>query len=317
MAVFLIIPIIVFIGSVTYELWPKGKISAQKKLKKTIDGKRKMPTAEEDIDHDSLFLIPGNPGYKELQTFFRDATNEEVEKMYKLIEGKNTMAQAKKFLEEWIGDDIKAKTRSRMTDLIGKILISSVRNLFEKQPDIFDFRPQTGETEWNLGHHLSNEIREYLFWLNHDIDITKRNYENKRPDMVFHFRGTVFNFLVIELKHRNADNSEDISKIQNDWMGEGLRYRYGASIKIKNRDEFEVTVFNRDGISRTFNQTTSSITSDQIKPTAISEAKRRIDNSIRPVLAKNPGQVHDELYDEVERIICDLNWDRIVKSDPL
>lgn len=133
-----------------------------------------------------------------------------------------------------------------MENLLVKILCSSIKNLFDTQPDIFKFTSQSGETEWNLAHHLANEIQKYIFWLNCDIELTKRKYGNKRPDIVFHKRNTNrLNFLVVELKHRGASNEEDINKIRDFWMANGLHYRFGVSIRIIRRDYYTITVLTR------------------------------------------------------------------------
>jgi len=146
-----------------------------------------------------------------------------------------------------------------MVDLIGNILCSSIKNLFDHQPDIFSFAPQTGETEWNLGHHLANEIHKYIFWLNCDLDLTKTNYGNRRPDIIFHKRGIhALNFLVVELKHRGASSEEDIRRIRKDWMGPVLHYRFGASINISNQTEYNVVVFHENSRNE-FNQASSYI----------------------------------------------------------
>lgn len=130
-----------------------------------------------------------------------------------------------------------------MIEFIGSILVSSIRNLFNKQPDVLIHTSATGMTEWNLGHHIANEINTYIFWLNHDLDVMKRNHENRRPDIIFHRRGTnSLNFLVLELKCTNhIDN--DIRKIQEDWMGNDLCYRYGASVIIRSQHDYTVRVF--------------------------------------------------------------------------
>jgi hypothetical protein len=146
-----------------------------------------------------------------------------------------------------------------MVNLLGNILCSSVKNLFDHQPDIFSFTHQTGETEWNLGHHLANEIHKYIFWLNCDLDLTKANYSNRRPDIVFHKRGThALNFLVVELKQHSASSGEDIRRIKEDWMGSNLHYRFGASINISNMTEYKVIVFHWNA-EREFNQASSYI----------------------------------------------------------
>ena len=133
-----------------------------------------------------------------------------------------------------------------MMDLIGRILSSSIKNLFAEQPDILSFTSETGKTEWNLAHHLASEIQRYIFWLNHDVDVTKRSLGYKRPDIVFHKRGThSLNFLAVELKCEGGIEG-DIKKIQRDWMGERLHYRFGAAIRIVDEDDYEGVVFGRD-----------------------------------------------------------------------
>ncbi len=76
--------------------------------------------------------------------------------------------------------------------------------------------------------------------------MTKRNYGNKRPDIVFHKRNTnSLNFLVVELKHRGASNKKDIDKIRNYWMANDLHYRFGASIHIIRKDCYTITVLTK------------------------------------------------------------------------
>lgn len=130
----------------------------------------------------------------------------------------------------------------KMIDLIAQIVSSSVNNLFKNQPDIFLFTPETGETEWNLSHHLAFEIQKYFPWLDHDVELTKHNYRNKRPDVVFHKRGiNALNYLVVEVKHRNTDNKDDIKKLKGYCNG-SLNYMYGVSVRIKDVHNFELTV---------------------------------------------------------------------------
>jgi len=148
-------------------------------------------------------------------------------------------------------------------NIIGTILISAIRNLFDKQPDVLTNTSLTGMTEWNYGHHLANEIAKYIFWLNHDLDVTKRNRNNKRPDIIFHKRGmNNLNFLVIEIKTSNP-SEEDIEKIKKDWMSGQLQYRFGATVSVKSIDNFSVTVFWKDG-SQDFSATTSVIPIPQL-----------------------------------------------------
>jgi hypothetical protein len=126
------------------------------------------------------------------------------------------------------------------------LLQAAAVNLFKNQPNIYDFTSETGQTEWNLAHHLANEISKLLPWYDCDLDVTKRNIDNRRPDIIFHKRGiNRRNFLVIELKRDGTPQElcDDIRKIQDDWFGERLSYRFGALINLKHRYESEIEVF--------------------------------------------------------------------------
>lgn len=119
-------------------------------------------------------------------------------------------------------------------------------NLFRNQPNIYDFTSETGQTEWNLAHHLANEISSLLPGFDCDLDVTKRNIENRRPDIIFHARGNNdHNFLVVELKREGGrqELQDDARKIQEDWFGERLDYRFGALINLRRKDTAQIEVF--------------------------------------------------------------------------
>ena len=119
-------------------------------------------------------------------------------------------------------------------------------NLFRNQPNIYDFTSETGQTEWNLAHHLANEISSLLPGLDCDLDVTKRNIEDRRPDMIFHKRGNNrHNFLVIELKRDGTRQGlcDDTRKIREDWFSQPLAYKFGALINLKHQYEPEIEVF--------------------------------------------------------------------------
>ncbi len=137
-----------------------------------------------------------------------------------------------------------------LTNLIRAMVDSSVKNLLNSQSDILKFTNETSPTEWNLSHHFANELKKYLFWLDHDLDVTKRNYDNKRPDIIFHKRGcNALNFLVVEMKRKEHDKASDINKIQRDWMDEPLAYSYGAYVNIWAPNDFTAVVFSRHGLA--------------------------------------------------------------------
>ncbi|MHB9074590.1 MAG: hypothetical protein ACYC6G_13820 [Desulfobaccales bacterium] len=100
-----------------------------------------------------------------------------------------------------------------------------------------------------MAHHLANEIYKYFTDFYCDLDITKRNRSNRRPDIIIHKRGLQdFNLLVIEVK-RNGTQSEiehDRDKIKEDWFSHRLKYRFGATINLKNDKTFEVDVIKND-----------------------------------------------------------------------
>ena len=122
-------------------------------------------------------------------------------------------------------------------------LENAIKNLFQNQQDIFDYTPETGITEWNLAHHLAFEIQKEFPEYQHDIELTKHSIRNRRPDIILHKRGTHNNnFLVIEIKrHRNT--IDDREKIISSWFINPYNYTFGATILIKNKNNYLVDVF--------------------------------------------------------------------------
>lgn len=144
--------------------------------------------------------------------------------------------------------------------LVKDLIYSSIINLFENQSDIFENTEQTNLTEWNLSYHLANEIKKYIFWLDSDLDVTKRNYQNRRPDIIFHKRQVnTFNFLVVELKKSKHDNQTDIAKITEDWMKKPLYYRFGVYINIWGRNKYKAVLFEGDGSNHVIDRTCTYI----------------------------------------------------------
>ncbi|ODA06431.1 hypothetical protein [Paenibacillus peoriae] len=127
-----------------------------------------------------------------------------------------------------------------MEKLMKNVIYSSIQNFFQNENDFFKYTSQTGMTEWNLTHHLCNELSKYIFWLNNELDVTKLNYNRKRPDIIFHKRlSNRFNLLVVEAKKDHNAKYSDIEKIENHWMSGTLSYRFGAYINIWDIHEFE------------------------------------------------------------------------------
>lgn len=126
-----------------------------------------------------------------------------------------------------------------MIELVANILASAAMSLAEEQPTLSKFTSETNEYEPNLSFHYANTLRRFLFWLDCDFDVIKPNFENKRPDIIFHKRGIhSLNFLVVEVKRSERDAEEDIEKINDNWFKEPLSYRFGASVVLRENGSF-------------------------------------------------------------------------------
>jgi len=129
---------------------------------------------------------------------------------------------------------------------IEQILKSAVKNLFQSQPTIYDFTPESGRSEWNLAHHLANQIMKLCPSLDCDLEIPKRNIKNRRPDIVLHRRTThKENRLVVEVKTDQTQKEipHDIDKVKADWFQSKLCYQFGAVVHLKVNKTADVMVF--------------------------------------------------------------------------
>lgn len=123
-------------------------------------------------------------------------------------------------------------------------LETAVKSLFASQPDIFNLTPESGQTEWNLTTHLAGEISKLLPLFAYDIDLRKPDAGGRRPDIVFHKRGThLDNFLVIEVKRDNHQAlAEEWIKIQQYWFAEPYLYQFGAVINLNSDQTYQLEV---------------------------------------------------------------------------
>jgi hypothetical protein len=129
---------------------------------------------------------------------------------------------------------------------------ASAEKLFVNQPNIFTFTSETRQSEWNLAHHLAIELHKEFPGFDCDVDIVKVNLENRRPDIIFHKRGTnESNFLVIEVKRdgQPAEIRRDKERIESVWFSDRLNYRFGAIIDIKSDKTSQISVFKNTGES--------------------------------------------------------------------
>lgn len=126
------------------------------------------------------------------------------------------------------------------------ILGQAIEKLFEHQPDILGFTSETAQTEWNLAHHLAVELSKHFPTLNYDLDVVKTNYDNRRPDIIFHKRGThEANYLVVEIKRDGSarEIEADIDKVKTHWFKPPLHYAFGAVINLRADGKHEVQIF--------------------------------------------------------------------------
>ena len=198
----------------------------------------------------------------------------------------------------------------KMADLIKRILSSSVKNLFENQPTIFSFTPETGETEWNLSHHLAFEIQKYLSWLDHDVELIKKNHENKRPDIVFHKRDiNELNFLVVEVK-TSSKISKDIDKIKENFI-DGELYKFGVAIKINGDKSFNACLIAKDKVQPFVSEDFIYIRYCQDEPN-ISKIKEQVDQIYS--IAKDEDYKNDpdkqakvkKLEEQIDNLVYEL-----------
>ncbi|WP_410490553.1 hypothetical protein [Bacillus tropicus] len=186
-----------------------------------------------------------------------------------------------------------------MNNLIKDIVYSSIINLFQNQPDIFENTDQTNFTEWNLNYHLSNEIAKYIFWLNVDLDVTKRNYQNRRPDIIFHKRKTnALNFLVVELKKSRNDSQSDINKIIEDWMRKPLNYRYGVYVNIWGKGEYRAILL-KDGERCEINELCNYISVPNTNKQLLIEYKKLMDE----IISKNNKNELNKIIHLIDSIV--------------
>jgi hypothetical protein len=133
---------------------------------------------------------------------------------------------------------------------VKNITDQAVKNLFAHQSNIFDFTSETNQTEWNLAHHLAVEMHNLLPWFDYDLDVTKINYDRKRPDIIFHKRGNNdSNFLVVEIKKdgSDVDLDKDEEKIKRHWFRPPLSYAFGVVINLRSKTKWDITVLENNG----------------------------------------------------------------------
>ena len=125
-------------------------------------------------------------------------------------------------------------------EIIEQILQQAIISLFDNQPNIYNFTSETGQTEWNLVHHLANEIyavlKNYDSDISYDLDVRKEEYHGRRPDIIFHTRGdNSNNLLIVEVKRDKSyrEIKADIKKIKENWFKGNLSYSFGAAINLK------------------------------------------------------------------------------------
>lgn len=118
-------------------------------------------------------------------------------------------------------------------DEVERLIKEAIANLFAHQSDFWRFTSATNQTEWNIAHHLANELHAIQPQFHCDLDVSKPNMDARRPDIILHRRGCHSeNFLVIEVKRHVGDVEDDAVKIRNWWFSPPLLYGFGAVVAI-------------------------------------------------------------------------------------
>lgn len=126
---------------------------------------------------------------------------------------------------------------------IKEMLEGAASELLKNQEDFFKFTSATNQTEWNITYHYANEVRKLFPEYNCDIDVSKPNLGNKRPDIIIHIRGGhKGNFLVIEVKRDKKDIPEEKQKIHSFWFQDPLKYEFGAVVVINEHETSSATI---------------------------------------------------------------------------
>ena len=195
--------------------------------------------------------------------------------------------------------------------LVIDIICSSIKNLFKNQPNIFNFTSETHNSEWNVSHHLAFEIQKYLSWLDHDVELIKKNHENRRPDIVFHKRGiNKLNFLVVEVK-TSSEISEDIDKIKENFIDRRLEYKFGVAIKINGDKSFNACLITKDKVQPFVSEDFIYIRYCQDEPN-ISKIKEQVDQIYS--IAKDEDYKNDpdkqvkvkKLEEQIDKLVYEL-----------
>lgn len=143
--------------------------------------------------------------------------------------------------------------RNRVVDLesVDDLVRRAVKWLLDDEPTLFDFTSETNYTEWNIAHHLAIELGDLFDDYDCDIDVIKVNLDNQRPDIIIHERGThERNLLVVEVKRHEVDLDADICKIEDNFFGRRLNYRFGAAVAIDKDTEPVIRVFENESYER-------------------------------------------------------------------
>ena len=125
---------------------------------------------------------------------------------------------------------------------VKEAIVRAIESLFANQPDIFRLTSASAQTEWNLTNHLAPELSAFFPAFAYDVDIKKPDAGDRRPDIVFHRRGThEDNFLVIEVKRDNQRAlTGELEKIERYWFAEPYLYQFGAALNLNSDFTYQV-----------------------------------------------------------------------------
>lgn len=201
-----------------------------------------------------------------------------------------------------------------MKELLAQILLSAAAAMWRHDPTLGEYTAATAEHELNLAFHYAAELRRWFPWLLCDFDVTKLNFSRERPDIILHRRrSNAANYLVIEIKRERSRKAvpADLEQIRSRWFTDDLRYRYGASLILDERDHrvVEVCVLFRDEPEIETTRKLSSVSLRVLPPKQSAMEKSQLPKLVEQIVAaakENPATDTSALEREMDQQVYAL-----------
>ena len=97
---------------------------------------------------------------------------------------------------------------------VSDILTTAANLLLEHQPTLFLFTSPTNQTEWNIAHHLANEMAHSFDGFHRHVDVAKPEIleTEGQTSLSTGAEPTKKTFLVVEVKRHKRDIKSNLDK---------------------------------------------------------------------------------------------------------